>query len=193
MSAEKKNGLSRKEPHIQDKEYMLEHTVLRIAGTVEESIVDGPGLRYVLFTQGCPHGCPGCHNPETHGFFGGRDVSLARILADVEKNPITRGVTFSGGEPFCQPRPLLLLARELRVRGYNLTAFSGYTYDQICADPEKKALLDELDILVDGPFLLNERTLTLRFRGSRNQRILDVPASLAQGHAVLHELHDVEE
>ncbi len=71
MSAEKKNGLSRKEPHIQDKEYMLEHTVLRIAGTVEESIVDGPGLRYVLFTQGCPHGCPGCHNPETHGFSGG--------------------------------------------------------------------------------------------------------------------------
>lgn len=87
MSAEKKNGLSRKEPHIQDKEYMLEHTVLRIAGTVEESIVDGPGLRYVLFTQGCPHGCPGCHNPETHGFSGGRDVSLAWILADVEKIP----------------------------------------------------------------------------------------------------------
>ena len=166
---------------------------IKISGVVNDSIVDGAGFRLTVFTQGCHHNCPGCHNPETHGFSGGRDVSLARILADVEKNPITRGVTFSGGEPFCQPRSLLLLAKELHARGYNLTAFSGYTYDQICADPEKKALLNELDILVDGPFLLNERTLTLRFRGSRNQRILDVPASLAQGHAVLHELHDVEE
>ncbi len=172
---------------------MTEDLMLRIAGTVGESIVDGPGLRYVLFLQGCPHRCPGCHNPETHDFSGGREVSLAWVLADVEKNPITRGVTFSGGEPFCQCAALAVLARELRKRGYNLTAFSGYTYEQILADAEKRALLQELDILVDGPFLAAERSLVLRFRGSRNQRIIDVPASLAQGRAVLHELHDMGE
>lgn len=163
---------------------------LRIAGTVEESIVDGPGLRYVLFTQGCPHRCPGCHNPETHDFSAGREVSLAWVLTDVRKNPITRGVTFSGGEPFCQSAALLALAKELRACGYNLTAFSGYTYEQILAEPEKRTLLEELDILVDGPFREAEKSMTLRFRGSRNQRIIDVPASLARGAVVLHELHD---
>lgn len=166
---------------------------LRIAGTVEESIVDGPGLRYVLFTQGCPHHCPGCHNPETHNFSSGRQVNLAWVLADVGKNPITRGVTFSGGEPFCQSAALSALAKELRARGYHLTAFSGYTYEQISVDMEKRALLEELDILVDGPFMETEKSMTLRFRGSRNQRIIDVPASLTLGSVVLHELHDREE
>lgn len=172
---------------------MNEDITLRIAGTVEESIVDGPGLRYVLFTQGCPHRCPGCHNPETHDFAGGRVVSMAWVLADVGKNPITRGVTFSGGEPFSQSQALTMLARELRMRGYNLAAFSGYTYEQIAADAEKRALLEELDILVDGPFREAEKSLTLRFRGSRNQRIIDVPASLERGAVVLHELHVMEE
>ncbi len=169
---------------------MTEEMTLRIAGTVEESIVDGPGLRYVLFTQGCPHRCPGCHNPETHDFSAGREVSLSWVLADVGKNPITRGVTFSGGEPFCQSTALIALAKKLRARGYNLAAFSGYTYEQISADAEKRALLEELDILVDGPFMEAEKSMTLRFRGSRNQRIIDVPASLTRGSVVLHELHE---
>ena len=163
---------------------------LRIAGRISESIVDGPGLRYVLFTQGCPHHCAGCHNPETHDFSAGKEVTLQWILDDIRKNPITRGVTFSGGEPFCQPEALTVLARELKSRGYNVMAFSGFTFDQIYNDPARRALLEELEILVDGPFIEAQRTLTLRFRGSRNQRIIDVPASLATGKAVLHELHE---
>ena len=178
---------------LQKGDFAVTDMPVRIAGTVEESIVDGPGLRYVLFMQGCPHHCPGCHNPETHDFSAGREVSLAWVLADVEKNPITRGVTFSGGEPFCQSRALIALARELRARDYHLTAFSGYTYEQISADTEKRTLLEELDILVDGPFMEAEKSMMLHFRGSRNQRIIDVPASLARGSVVLHELHEREE
>ena len=163
---------------------------LRIAGIVEESIVDGPGLRYVIFTQGCARHCPGCHNPETQPFEGGRLVSLDWILQDVQKNPITRGVTFSGGEPFAQSEELTVLGRELKQRGYNLTAFSGFTFEELAADGRFRPLLELLDILVDGPFVLAERSLLLRFRGSRNQRVLDVPKSLSAGRAVLHPLHN---
>ena len=100
---------------------------IRISGIVEESIVDGPGLRYVLFTQGCPHHCKGCHNPTTHPFDGGRMVSPDWVFADVRKNPIVRGVTFSGGEPFVQSGKLAPLAERLRAAGYNLTSYTGYS------------------------------------------------------------------
>ncbi len=169
---------------------MTLNDTIRIAGTVEESIVDGPGLRYVLFTQGCPHRCPGCHNPETHPFDGGRLVTLDWIVNDITRNPITRGVTFSGGEPFSQCEQLAVLGKELKRRGYNLVAFSGYLFEDLVSSSRFRPLLELLDILVDGPFVLAERSLTLRFRGSANQRILDVPASLAAGKAVLHPLHD---
>lgn len=165
---------------------------LRIAGTIEESIVDGPGLRYVLFTQGCPHHCPGCHNPETHAFSGGKLVSLDWVVQDIRKNPIPRGVTFSGGEPFAQPEALTELARALKPLGYHLMAFSGYTFEELYAEPRFLPLLQELDMLVDGRFVLEQRSLLLRFRGSRNQRILDVPASLATGTAVIHALQERE-
>ena len=102
---------------------------IRISGIVEESIVDGPGLRYVLFTQGCPHHCKGCHNPTTHPFDGGRMVSPDWVFADVRKNPIVRGVTFSGGEPFVQSGKLAPLAERLRAAGYNLTSYTGYLYE----------------------------------------------------------------
>ena len=92
---------------------------LRIAGTIGESIVDGPGIRYVLFTQGCPHGCPGCHNPQTHDFNGGKVVDTALLLADIRKNPFVKAVTFSGGEPFAQPLALAELASALKEQGYH--------------------------------------------------------------------------
>lgn len=136
---------------------MTLNDTIRIAGTVEESIVDGPGLRYVLFTQGCPHRCPGCHNPETHPFDGGRVVTLDWVVQDVIKNPITRGVTFSGGEPFSQSGQLVVLGEELKRRGYNLVAFSGYCFEELADSPRFRPLLELLDILVDGPFILAER------------------------------------
>lgn len=153
--------------------------LLRIAGTIGESIVDGPGIRYVLFTQGCPHGCPGCHNPQTHDFNGGKEVDTAALLADIEKNPFVKAVTFSGGEPFAQPGPLAQLAGELKARGFHLMCYSGYTLEQLLLREDARPLLDKLDLLVDGPFVLGQKDIGLRFRGSANQRVLDVPASLA--------------
>lgn len=159
---------------------------IRISGIVEESIVDGPGLRYVLFTQGCPHHCEGCHNPATHPFDEGRLVSEDWVFDDVRKNPIVRGVTFSGGEPFVQSGKLASLAVRLRAAGYSLVSYTGYLYEELLADPRHMPLLRQLDILVDGPFILAQKSLTIRFRGSRNQRIIDVPRSLASGEVVLH-------
>ena len=158
---------------------------LRIAGTVGESIVDGPGIRYVIFTQGCPHGCPGCHNPETHDFAGGREIDTETLLTEIRRNGLVSGVTFSGGEPFEQAEALLPLARQLKADGRHLMAYSGYTYEQLIADSRAgvRGLLEQLDLLVDGRYEAEHRSLELRFRGSTNQRVLDVPASLAEGAA----------
>ncbi len=158
---------------------------LRLAGTVAESIVDGPGIRYVIFTQGCPHRCPGCHNPETHDFTGGYAVEIGRLLAEIRRSPLVAGVTFSGGEPFAQAEALLPLAEALRADGRHLMAFTGYTFEELMEGGEEtRALLSTLDLLVDGPFVQEQRSLTLRFRGSKNQRVLDVPQSLAAGTPV---------
>ena len=153
--------------------------LLRIAGTIGESIVDGPGIRYVLFTQGCPHGCVGCHNPQTHDFNGGKEVDTAQLLADILKNPFVKAVTFSGGEPFAQPAALAELAAALKEKGYHLMCYSGYTFEQLLQREDARPLLDKLDLLVDGPFVEARKSIELRFRGSDNQRVLDVPASLA--------------
>lgn len=164
---------------------------LRIAGTVGESIVDGPGIRYVIFTQGCPHHCPGCHNPETHDFAGGQEIDTDLLLADIRRNPLVAGVTFSGGEPFAQAAALLPLARALKADGRHLMAFTGYTFEELLASENEavRPLMETLDLLVDGRFVLAERSLELRFRGSRNQRVLDVPKSLEQGEAVWFEAY----
>ena len=152
---------------------------LRIAGTIGESIVDGPGIRYVLFTQGCPHGCPGCHNPQTHDFNGGKEVDTDLLLRDIVKNSFVKAVTFSGGEPFAQPEALAELAAVLKDKGFHLMCYSGYTFEQLLQREDARPLLDKLDLLVDGPFVEARKSIELRFRGSDNQRVLDVPASLA--------------
>ncbi len=150
---------------------------LRLAGVEDESIVDGPGLRMTIFTQGCKHKCPGCHNPETHSLDGGYLESAAAIIERFDEDPLLAGITFSGGEPFLQPGPLVWLARQVHARGKNVTAFSGYTLEQLDAlgedDVDVAALLDELDYLIDGPYIEALRDLELDYRGSSNQRFLD--------------------
>ena len=160
---------------------------LRINATVDDSIVDGPGIRYSIFVQGCPHHCPGCHNPQTHPFEGGSLVETDKLLADIKLNPLLDGVTFSGGEPFCQAAALAEIGRKIRKLGLNIMTYSGFTFEQLYERRDQDGIGDLLavtDVLVDGRFMEDLRSLELRFRGSSNQRIIDVPASLAAGHAV---------
>lgn len=159
---------------------------LRVAGVVRESVVDGPGLRYVVFAQGCPHRCPGCHNPETWDPAGGYDVALNEIVADIVRNPLLGGVTFSGGEPFAQAASFAVLGKVLREKGYSIVTYTGYTYEELRAmtGPAVQDLLAVTDILIDGPFILAERDLTLSFRGSRNQRVINVRGSARSGSVI---------
>ena len=160
--------------------------MVKLAGIVSDSIVDGPGIRTTLFAQGCPHHCEGCHNPETWSFSGGHEVTTDQILGIVRFNPISRGVTFSGGEPFAQAEGFAEIARMLKAGGYEVASYSGYTFEQLLhGTPEQRELLEWLDVLIDGPFVLAEKSLELAFRGSRNQRIIHVPKSLAAGEAVV--------
>lgn len=159
--------------------------MIYLSGIAGDSIVDGPGIRTTFFAQGCPHHCPGCHNPETWPFTGGTAMDTEDMVAIVKNNPLCRGVTFSGGEPFAQAEGFRELARALKGEGYEVASYTGYTFEQLVSGtPEQKALLEEIDVLIDGPFLLAEKSLEISFRGSRNQRILDVKQSLAQGRAV---------
>ena len=162
---------------------------IRIAGTVDDSIVDGPGFRYTVFTQGCSHHCPGCHTPETHDFAGGRTVDTDAIVAQMRANPLLDGLTLSGGDPMEQPAPCAELARQAHALGLNVWCYTGYTLEQLLreADPDRMALLRETDVLVDGPFLLAQRSLELKYCGSRNQRLIDVKKTLAAGISTLWE------
>lgn len=160
---------------------------MRIANTVNDSIVDGPGLRFAVFTQGCPHRCPGCHNPGTHDPAGGEEAAAEALAVRFRANPLLDGLTLSGGEPFAQAEPCAQLARLAHQAGLNVWTYTGYLFEAIQAkgDPAWDALLRETDVLVDGPFLLGEKTYGLPFRGSRNQRLIQVAESLAQGRVVL--------
>ena len=159
--------------------------MLDLAGIVTDSIVDGPGIRTCVFCQGCVHHCKGCHNPETWEFGCGTPMDEETIFKIVRSNPLCRGVTFSGGEPFAQAEGFAKLAKLLKAAGYEVASYSGYTFEQLLhGTSAQKSLLEAIDVLIDGPFLLKERSLQLPFRGSRNQRILDVPKSLAAGKAM---------
>ena len=162
---------------------------ISLSGVTGDSIVDGPGLRLTIFTQGCLHHCPGCHNPQTHDPDGGSWADTDDILAAAAENPLLDGITLSGGDPFMQPVPCLALAEGAHKIGLNVWTYTGYTWEALLEenDAEKLALLKETDVLVDGPFLLAERSLELRFCGSRNQRLIDVKKSLAEDKVVLWE------
>lgn len=156
---------------------------IKVCGIVGESITDGPGFRFALFVQGCPHNCPGCHNPQTHPFEGGESLTAQEIFAMIKKNPLIRGVTFSGGEPMCQSEALLPLAKMIKEAGMELAIYTGYTFEEIAKDP----LLAYADVVVDGRFMMDEKSYELKFKGSRNQRVIDVKKSLEAGKVVLNE------
>ena len=149
---------------------------IRLSGIVEESIVDGPGLRFVVFVQGCPHHCPGCHNPQTHSFTDGYLDEIDHIFAQYQENPLLSGITFSGGEPFCQPEPLAELGRRVHDAGGHVIPYTGYVYEDLLQmaenTPAIRDLLAVTDQLIDGPYIEALRDLTLPFRGSSNQRII---------------------
>lgn len=159
---------------------------MRIAGTVNDSIVDGPGLRFTVFTQGCPHRCPGCHNPNTHDPEGGYDVGTDEIVRQIRKNPLLSGVTLSGGEPFMQSAACLEIAKAAHDAKLNVWAYTGYTWEHLMKenDPGRMALLREVDVLVDGPYIADKRSLELDFCGSSNQRLIDVQQSLLHGEVI---------
>lgn len=164
---------------------------LRIAGFAEDSIVDGPGIRFTVFTQGCPHGCSGCHNPQTHDFNGGSITDTDEIYKRVTANPMLDGITLSGGEPFCQCRPLAELAGKIhgfKENTLNVIAYTGYTFEYLIENSNEEngymELLKEVDYLIDGRFILEQKSLELKFRGSANQRFIDVKKSLECGKTI---------
>ncbi len=161
---------------------------VRISGIVGASITDGPGFRYAIFVQGCSHHCPGCHNPHTHDPNGGELRDTAELIEAMSKDPMISGVTLSGGEPFEQAEALLPIARAAKEKGMELAAYSGYLYEDLLADNgARRALLELCDVLIDGPYIDAKRNLDIRFKGSENQRIIDVPASMAAGAVILKE------
>lgn len=170
----------------------METDTIRLFGLVRESIVDGPGYRTAVFVQGCPYHCEGCHNPGSWDFEGG---TLWRI-EDVEKaftaNPLLSGITLSGGEPAEQAAPCAQLARCAKEHQLNVWMYTGTTCEKLMerakTDTALQDLLDHVDVLVDGPFVLAQRSLELEFRGSRNQRLIDMPKSLSEGRAVPYQL-----
>ena len=162
---------------------------IKIAGIVEESIVDGPGIRFVIFTQGCPHKCIGCHNPQTHDFNMGRYENIDKLAQKIDENPLLSGITLSGGEPFLQPLELVKLIEKIKNKNLNVITYTGFTYEQLIQSKNKNVLefLNKTDILIDGKFDESKKDDNLLFRGSSNQRAIDVKLSLKNNKIVEYE------
>lgn len=171
---------------------VMNDKTVRLAGLTPESVVDGLGLRFVVWAQGCRHHCPGCHSPHTWDFAGGRLCDMDEIIDQIARNPLLKGVTLSGGDPLEQAGKFAYLAGEIKKRGLDVWCYTGYTFEQIVQDMAGREgwreFLEHIDVLVDGRFEQEQRDLNLAFRGSRNQRIIDVPASLRAGRPVLLQL-----
>lgn len=160
---------------------------IRLYGTVDDSIVDGPGLRFAVFVQGCSHGCPGCHNPESQPTCGGAISSVGEVLARIEANRLVKDVTLTGGEPFEQCGACIALASLLKERGYGVWVYSGYRFEELVAgvpDPDAPRLLELCDVLVDGPYVDALASYELAWRGSSNQRVIDLARTREVGSVV---------
>lgn len=149
---------------------------LRVNDFISDSIVDGFGLRFVVFTQGCNLRCPGCHNPGTHALDAGYLIELSEIRKKWKRNPLLHGITISGGEPFLQPKPILELIKMAHADGLNVNIYSGNTYETLKSKgcPYINEILKHADILIDGPFIQQLKNFNLLWRGSSNQRIIDL-------------------
>lgn len=168
---------------------------IRLAAYLQpDSIVDGEGIRTVIWTQGCPHACPGCHNPETHDFKGGELVDIDEVKTAIDELEGQDGITFSGGDPFMQPKECSLIANYARSKGLNIWTYTGFTFEQIMkmSETDKKYMdfLKEIDVLIDGKFEIDNRSFDSVFRGSTNQRIIDVKKSLLFGKVVILTKYD---
>ena len=170
---------------------------IRLSSDIQpDSVVDGTGIRAVVWTQGCSHNCPGCHNPGTHDFKGGFEVDVDEVNEAISELEFQDGVTFSGGDPFFQPEACAKIAEHIQSLGMNVWCYTGFLFEDLLkASNKKKAIMDflsNIDILVDGPFVIAKRSYSAKFRGSSNQRIIDVKKSLEEGKVVLA-LQDEEE
>lgn len=163
---------------------------IRLAAYLQpDSIVDGEGIRTVIWTQGCPHHCLGCHNPETHNVEGGALVDLEEVYKIIDSLEGQDGITFSGGDPFMQPKECSEIAKYARMKGYNIWVYTGYTWEQLLMLTESRVeileFLKQIDILVDGKFELAKKDYKSVFRGSSNQRVIDVGESLKNKRAII--------
>nr|WP_092067072.1 anaerobic ribonucleoside-triphosphate reductase activating protein [Dendrosporobacter quercicolus]NSL49749.1 anaerobic ribonucleoside-triphosphate reductase activating protein [Dendrosporobacter quercicolus DSM 1736]SDL48611.1 anaerobic ribonucleoside-triphosphate reductase activating protein [Dendrosporobacter quercicolus] len=159
---------------------------LRLAADITiDSVVDGPGLRTVVWCQGCVHQCPECHNPATHCPTGGFEKTVSAIIREILAVPMQSGVTFSGGEPMLQAKSCAAVARALKEQGRNIWCYTGFTFEELLEQPECVQFLNHIDVLVDGKFVPEMKSYNLPFRGSANQRLIAVPESLRRKQAVL--------
>ncbi len=158
--------------------------MIRVLDIIEDTMVDGPGFRTSIYCAGCRHQCPGCHNPQSWAFDQGREMSVGELMRIIEADPFAN-VTFSGGDPMYQAAGFAELAREIHKRtNKDIWCYTGFTFESLI-NQDQRQLLEELDVLVDGPFVQALRDPDLLFRGSSNQRIIDVQASLYTGQTVL--------
>lgn len=157
----------------------------KVLNIIQDSIVDGVGMRATIFFAGCPHKCKGCHNPESWNIEYGDDYTVQEVIDEIKDNPLTSGVTLSGGDPLYQSSSILPLVKKLKKMGYNIWVYTGYVFEDILKNKSHKELISCCDVLVDGRFEKEKKDLSLGFRGSSNQRIIDIKKSLASGKIVL--------
>ncbi|MFZ5648414.1 MAG: anaerobic ribonucleoside-triphosphate reductase activating protein [Bacillota bacterium] len=171
---------------------MNEEKKIRLAGITPESVVDGNGIRYVIWAQGCNHRCHGCHSPQTWDFDGGQLRDMDDILSEIRRDGLLKGVTFSGGDPLEQAEKFAYMAKKVRECGLDVWCYTGYTFEFILENMDRrkgwKDLLENVDVLVDGRFEPDKKDLRLAFKGSKNQRIIDLPRSMQSSEVVLLDL-----
>lgn len=160
---------------------------IRLASEIQsDSILDGEGIRTVIWFQGCSHNCEECHNPETHDFNGGFEIDTDDIKKQIDELEYQNGITLSGGDPFFQPEGALEIAKYAHKKGYNVWAYTGFLYEDLLKNKKTKILLENIDVLIDGKFVKALKSFECKFRGSTNQRVIDVQKSLEQGEVVLY-------
>lgn len=163
--------------------------VVRLAADIQpDSILDGSGIRTVIWFQGCLHNCEGCQNPETHDMNGGMVVDVDEIKMKLKNLKYQSGITLSGGDPFFQPEAALEIAKFAKSIGLNVWAYTGFTYEALLSDKSRLDLLKYVDVLVDGKFMIDKKSLNCKFRGSTNQRLIDVKKSMEAGGVVLYDV-----